>query len=394
MATTTQRDYYDILGVERDASPEEIKRAYRKLALRFHPDRNPGDSSAGESFKEASEAYSVLKDPEKRSRYDRFGRAGVGAAGPVVGSEVFADIEDLFGGSVFDLFGEMFGGSSRRQRPVRGRNVQYELRIPFAEPRRPVQKRVLAVRDEPCDTCSGSGARPGTRPIVCGRCGGSGQETISRGIMMMSRTCTGCGGRGRVIRDRCGDCAGRGRTAREREVPVRVPAGVDDGVQLRIPGQGELGRNGGPPGDLYVRIHVEPAPGMERQGRDVVSDAVVSFPEAALGTEIPVTTIWGEASLRVPAGTQPGQRLSLAGKGFPSLKGHGRGDHLVRIGVEVPRRLSRAGREAMETLAAELARGRPANGSGAGEADRNPSDRESRGSLFGRLFSHESGRRR
>ncbi len=412
----SERDYYEILGVPRDASPAGIKKAYRALAVRFHPDRNPDDPSAGEAFKQASEAYSVLKDPEQRARYDRFGRAGVGGSGPRVNSDVARDIEDLFGGSVFDIFGDLFGQRGSRRRPERGRDVQYELAVEFDEPRHPTEKRVLGAREEPCDPCSGSGARQGTRPIVCGRCRGSGQETIARGMMVMSRTCSACRGQGEMIRTPCPECSGRGRVAVEREIPVRIPAGIDDGVQLRIPGQGHLGRNGGPPGDMYVRIHVRPAPGMERDGNDVLTRASLSIPEAALGTRIEVGTIWGPETVRVPAGTQPEATLSLSGKGFPALRGRGRGDHLVTIGVEIPKRMNRETRRAMESLAAALKPGenaakrgprgaadegssmngarerRPGRSKAAPGADQDEPEGafSTKGSLFGRLFSSGS----
>ncbi len=399
MPGTAQRDYYDVLGVGRDASSDEIKKAYRKLAVRYHPDRNPGDKSAEDQFKEASEAYGVLGDAEKRSRYDRFGHAGVGGAGQPVNSEIFADFQDLFRGSVFDVFGDMFGGGDRHG-PARGRDIQYELSIDFDEPKEEGRKRVLVSRAEPCDSCRGSGVEAGKQPILCGRCGGRGQETFSRGFMVMSRTCSGCGGAGKIVRDPCRECAGNGRTPREREITVRLPAGIADGNQLRVPGEGEPGARGGPPGDLYVRVHVRPRRGLRREDSDVLGEATISFPQAVLGTEIPVATIWGEETLRIPAGTQPHTILRLRNKGFPALRSRGRGSHLVRILVEVPRKLSERSRAAVEALAAEIdpppeasqgpsgrvpdagppgVRGdAEANGDGAGK---------SRSSFFDRIFS-------
>lgn len=403
MPIATERDLYEVLEVERDASSEEIKRAYRKLAVRFHPDRNPGDKAAEESFKEASEAYSILADPEKRSRYDRFGRAAVGAAGAPVDSEIFADFQDLFrGGSVFDLFGEMFGGGSGR-RASTGRDIQYELNLGFREPREDSEKRILVSRAEPCEGCRGSGIKAGKKPIVCGRCGGRGQETFSRGFMVMSRTCSGCGGAGNIVRDPCSKCRGTGRTPREREITVRLPAGLEDGNQLRIPGEGEHGARGGPPGDLYVRVHVRPAKGLERDGGDVISRATITFPEAALGTAIPVRTIWGDESLRIPGGTQPGTEFRLRAKGFPVLRSRSRGDHRVLVRVEVPRQLSEGARRAVETLAGELGvasrkragkggRKRPNTGKAAERKHREPSGKPrdegagERPSLLDRLF--------
>ena len=381
MPTVTERDLYEVLGVARDASPEEIKRAYRKLAVRFHPDRNPGDKSAEESFKEASEAYSVLADPGKRSRYDRFGPAGLGGASGPVNDEIFADFQDLFRGSVFDLFGEMFGETGRSRRS-RGRNIQYELTIDFAEPREASEKRILVPRAESCDSCGGSGIAAGKKPIVCGRCGGRGQETLSRGFMMVSRTCSACGGTGNIVRDPCSACAGEGAVAREREITVRLPAGVADGNQLRITGEGEPGAGGAPPGDLYVLVRIRPDRELARDGDDVLGEAAIGVPDAMLGADVPVATIWGEESLRIPPGTQPGTILRLRGKGFPTLRGRGRGHHLVRISVEIPKRLSDRAREAAETLAREL--GSPSSRSS--PAAKN-GGREDRPSFLHRLFT-------
>ena len=404
MPGTAERDYYEVLGVGRDASAEEIKRAYRKLAVRFHPDRNPDDTSAEEQFKQASEAYSVLGDAEKRSRYDRFGHAGVGAAGQDVNSEIFADFQDLFRGSVFDVFGDMFGGGNPR-RPARGRDIQYELSIGFAEPKEETRKRILITRSEPCNSCHGNGVEAGKKPILCGRCGGRGQETFSRGFMVMSRTCSGCGGSGKIVRDPCTRCSGTGRTPAEREIPVRLPAGIADGNQLRVPGEGEPGNRGGPSGDLYVRVHVRPTRGLQRDHDDVLSEATISFPQAIRGTDIPIFTIWGDEVLRIPAGTQPHTVLRLRGKGFPALRGRGRGNHLVRILVAVPGRLSGRAQSALETLAEELDRpsphaagksaakspaGQPA-GSGDETAESGATNGEETGrprsSFFGRIFS-------
>ena len=399
MPGTAQRDYYDVLGVGRDASSDEIKKAYRKLAVRYHPDRNPGDKSAEDQFKEASEAYGVLGDPQKRSRYDRFGHAGVGGAGQPVNSEIFADFQDLFRGSVFDLFGDMFGGGDRHG-PARGRDIQYELSIDFGEPKEESHKRILVSRAEPCDSCRGSGIEAGKQPILCGRCGGRGQETFSRGFMVMSRTCSGCGGTGKIVRDPCRECAGNGRIPREREITVRLPAGIADGNQLRVPGEGEPGARGGPPGDLYVRVHVRPGRGLRREENDVLGEATISFPQAVLGTEIPIATIWGKETLRIPAGTQPHTILRLRNKGFPALRSRGRGSHLVRILVEVPRKLSDRSRAAVEALAEEFV---PPPGASPAPAGRHPGAGEpgvrgnaetngdgadkSRSSFFDKIFS-------
>ena len=399
MPGTAQRDYYEVLGVGRDASQDEIKKAYRKLAVRYHPDRNPGDKSAEDQFKEASEAYGVLGDTEKKSRYDRFGHAGVGGAGQPMNSEIFADFQDILRGSVFDMFGDMFGGAERRG-PARGRDIQYELSVDFGAPKEESRKRILVSRAEPCDSCRGTGIEAGKQPILCGRCGGRGQETFSRGFMVMSRTCSGCGGTGQIVRDPCGECAGNGRTPREREITVRLPAGIADGNQLRVPGEGEPGARGGPPGDLYVRVHVRPARGLRREEDDVLSETTISFPQAVLGTEIPIATIWGEETLRIPPGTQPHTILRLRNRGFPALRGRGRGSHLVRVLVEVPRKLSDRARAAVEALSDEthgsagasaVTRGEDSTSGGAGAREEpgvnGDAPGRSRSSFFERIFS-------
>ena len=387
MPQTAKRDYYEVLGVSREASADEIKSAYRKQALRYHPDKNPGDQSAEESFKEASEAYGVLGDPEKRARYDRFGHAGVSGAGPQVNSEIFADFQDLFGGSIADMFGEMFGrpGGGGRRGASRGRDIQYQVALGFAEPRETAEKRIQVSRNEPCDDCRGTGARGGAKPIACGRCHGTGQETVSRGFMMLSRTCSACRGEGQIISNPCPDCRGRGLRPRDREITVRLPAGIADGNQLRISGEGEHGAGGGPPGDLYVQVRVRAAEGYERRDADVLSEISLSFPEAALGTEARVTTIWGDEALRIPPGTQPGRVLRMRGKGFPRLRSRARGDHLVRVRVRVPTDLSPGAKKALESFDTELRR-QTKPGSDPG-ADRNAAGEDGKPGFFNRIFS-------
>ncbi len=392
---TARRDYYEVLGVERTASPDEIKRAYRKLAVRFHPDKNPGDRAAEDAFKEASEAYGVLADQEKRARYDRFGHAGLGGAGQTVNREIFEDFQDLFRGGVFDMFGEMFGSGGRRSGPARGGDIQVRLTVDFADPVRDREERILVSRHETCEDCRGSGGAEGAQPIACGRCGGSGQETLSRGFMVLRQTCSGCRGTGRINRNPCRTCGGEGLRAREREVTVRIPAGIDDGNQLRIPGSGEPGRRGGPSGDLYVIVQVRPHPRLRRDGSNVLGDVTVSFPEAALGAVKEVETIRGPESLRIPAGTQPGSRLRLRSRGFPVLRSRSRGDHLVRVLVEVPRRLNRVERRAVEQLADAMKgdAGKADDGdsdfarSDTDTAERRPDDKTERPSFLHRLFS-------
>lgn len=392
MPAATPPDPYEVLGVGRGASPEDIKRAYRKQAVRFHPDRNPGDKEAEESFKRAAEAYSILGDEDKRARFDRFGHAGLGgAAGGPVNQEIFRDFEDLFGGgSVFsDLFGQMFGAGPSRG-PRRGHDLQYELHLDFDDPRRDQSKRIRISRAEGCEPCRGSGIEAGRSARSCPRCGGRGQTQVRRGFVVMSTPCGGCRGRGRIVDHPCRECGGGGQVDRRRDIQVRLPAGVDDGNQLRVPGEGEAGRDGGPAGDLFVLIHIRPHPKLRRDGVTVHSTETISFPEAALGTRREVSTIWGPETLRIPPGTQPGAELRLAHRGFPVLRRGSRGDHRVRIEIEVPRRLTGRARRAVKDLAEAL---KPAGASGpeseedaAGETGASPSA-SGRGSILGRLFS-------
>ncbi len=351
MSAATQRDYYEILGVERTASTEEVKRAYRRLAIRFHPDRNPDDPEAEARFKEATEAYSVLSDPHKRARYDQFGHAafrrdGAGGAGPAgFDPSDFAPFVEIFEG----LFGEVFG--ARRAR-ARGRDVEVELRLSFEEAALGTERSLTVPRPERCEQCGGSGARPGSVVRRCGACGGRGTVRRGVGLFAMPETCSACGGRGERPADPCPSCEGRGTVRRERELTIRVPAGVADGAVRTVRGGGEEGPGG--PGDLHVVVRVEPHPLFEREGDDVRCTVPVSFPQAALGATLEVPTLEGKVKLKVPAGTQPGATLRLRGKGIPRFGGGGRGDQLVTLQVEVPRKLTRRQRELLEQLAAEL----------------------------------------
>lgn len=350
----SKRDYYEVLGVSRDVSEAELKKAYRAKALADHPDRNPGDDAAEERFKEASEAYAVLSDGEKRQTYDRFGHAGLGAAGGAGGFQDFGDLgnfSDIFN----DLFGDIFGGrgGGRRGRGQRGADLRYNLEIDFDDVLNGVEPQIKIPKMRPCQTCEGSGAEPGTRPETCGRCRGTGQVVLQQGFFRIARPCDDCGGAGEIVRNRCSDCRGLGRIEGEQTISVRVPPGVDDGTRLRLTGEGEAGISGGPPGDLYVVISVSPHELFERDGRDVHCAAPVSFPQAALGAEIEVETLDGVVSLSVPAGTQSGKVFRMRGKGLPSLRSSGRGDHMVHVYVEVPGKLTRRQRELLEELAEE-----------------------------------------
>ena len=351
---TNRRDHYEVLGVPRDATVAAIKSAYRKLAVKHHPDKNPGDAAAEESFKEAAEAYAVLCDPEKRSRYDRFGHQGVGgAAGGFRGfdAEVFGDFSDILG----DLFG--FGGRRRTRRggPTPGADLRYDLTLSFEEAAFGAEPTLRIPRLETCATCSGSGSAGGSRPETCSGCGGHGQVRFTQGFFTVARTCPRCGGEGTVIRDPCSDCGGRGRVEKEHSLTVKVPAGVDEGARLRLAGEGEHGPRGGPAGDLYVVIHVDEHEIFQRHGYDTVSEVVVSWPKAVLGAEIEVETLHGPARVQVPSGTRQGDVLPVRGKGIPRLNG-GVGDHHVAIMIDVPRArdLDPEQRRQVEELAANL----------------------------------------
>ena len=343
----TTRDYYEILGVPRSAEDADIKSAYRKLALQYHPDRNPGDKTAEERFKEAAEAYSVLADPEKRSRYDRFGHAGVGgASGGGVDPTIFNDFGDILGG-LGDLFG--FSGG-RRGGPRRGSDLRYDLEISFEEAANGSETTLQIPREEPCDTCGGSGSAPGSTPERCSHCHGNGQIRMQQGFFTVARTCHHCGGIGRVISKPCGTCHGKGRVSRERKLTVKIPAGIATAQRLRLTGEGEFGSRGAPPGDLYVVIHVREHPFFHRDGDDLLCEVPVTYPTLVLGGEIHVPTLDDPATIQVPKGTQSDTRFRLRGKGMPNVGGRGRGDLYVRVKVAVPRRLSREQKELVESL--------------------------------------------
>jgi molecular chaperone DnaJ len=351
LATNTKRDYYEVLGVSRSAEEQEIKSAYRKLALQYHPDRNPDNPDAEEKFKEASEAYAVLVDANKRAQYDRFGHAGLGSQGfGGFDPSAFQDFSDIFS----DLFGfgDIFGGGGgrRRTRAQRGADLREDVTIAFEQAAFGTETEVKIRRHETCDGCSGSGAAPGKTASTCRACGGAGQVRYQQGFLTIARTCPTCKGAGSVITDPCPKCHGHGRVTQHRTIPVRIPAGVEDGTRMRFAGQGEAGLHGGPQGDLYVVLHVKEHPFFEREGNDLYCAVPVSFTQAALGAEIKIPTLDGEHLLKIPEGTQSGTAFRVRHKGVPSLNGHGKGDLFVEVRVQTPTRLNRRQRELLEEL--------------------------------------------
>ena len=356
--------------MSRGASPDEIKKAYRRLAMQWHPDRNPDQKQeAEEKFKEASEAYSILSDLQKRSQYDRFGHAGVaGPAGfggfdPATFSEFNDILGDFFGvgGGFGDLFGG--GGQRRRARPQRGSDLRYDLKLSFEEAAFGTKTRIKIPRTEDCPACGGSGAKPGTHPTACKTCGGRGAVRQQQSFLTIQRTCPACSGVGQVNSDPCKNCRGEGRLQVEKTLSVTIPSGVDSESRLRISGEGEGGARGGPPGDLYVFLHVEDHRFFERDGSDLLCKIPISYSQAALGARIQVPTLDGKESLNIPEGTQTGSRFRLRGKGIPKLDGHGRGDLHVFVTVVTPARLSNEQRRLLEELAAldRSEDGRPEN---------------------------------
>ncbi len=359
MATMAdKRDYYEVLGVSRSASKEEIKKAYRKLALKYHPDRNPGDKKAENKFKEATEAYEILSDESKRRNYDQFGHAGVGSgfdAGGFGGGAAFRDFQDIFG-DFSDIFGEFFGGGARtrggrRSRVRRGDDLRYDLEITLMEAYQGTEKHIEVPRQTMCDGCQGSGCAPGHKPSTCPQCRGTGQISMTQGFFSISRTCNRCGGAGTIITNPCVKCHGTGRVMTRNKVHVKVPPGALTGLKLKVSGEGEAGLNGGPPGDLYIVIIVQPHEIFDREGDDIICEVPISITQAALGTEMKVPTLDGKVKMKIPAGTQTGKVFRLSGKGMPSLRGYGHGDQLVRVVVETPKRLTPRQRELLEEFA-------------------------------------------
>jgi molecular chaperone DnaJ len=353
-----KRDYYEVLGVERGASEEDVKKAYRKLAVKYHPDKNPSDKAAEEKFKELGEAYEALSDPQKRAAYDQYGhaafdprmRASRGGGGFHDPFEIFREV---FGGGLGgSLFEEFFGGGREPGGPERGSDLRYDLEITLEDAAQGCEREISVTKLDACETCHGSGAEAGSKMKVCPTCGGRGQVISSRGIFSIAQTCSRCDGAGRVIENPCKTCRGAGRRERTSKITLKIPAGVDTGTRLRSSGNGEGGGRGGTAGDLYVVLHLKPHEIFQRDGDDLVCEVPISFVQATLGGEIEVPTLSGQAAVKIPAGTQTGTLFRLKGKGIKNLQGYGWGDLHVRVTVEVPSHLNAAQRAKLQEFAA------------------------------------------
>ncbi len=349
----SKRDYYEILGVNRDASDEEIKKAYRKLAMKFHPDRNQGDDakSAEEKFKEAKEAYEMLSDDQKRAAYDQYGHAGVDPNAAGMGGAGMGGFADAFG----DIFGDIFGGARNgggRSSVYRGADLRYNLEVSLEEAARGLETRIRVPTMESCSTCNGSGAKPGTSPVTCSTCHGSGQVRMQQGFFSIQQTCPTCHGSGKMVKDPCGDCHGAGRIKNHKTLQVKIPAGVNTGDRIRLTGEGEAGAGGGPSGDLYVQIHIKPHSVFERDGDDLHCEMPISFATAALGGEIEIPTLEGAAKVRIPAETQSGKVFRLRGKGIRGIRSAAPGDLMCHVQLETPVNLTERQKELLKEFEA------------------------------------------
>ena len=346
------RNPYEVLGVSKSASDDEIKKAYRKLAREYHPDRNPGDDGAEERFKEVQSAYDLLSDEEKRRAYDTFGTAGARGAGAGPGGFGGMRFEEFSFGDLGDLFGGMFGGGASRQRPrraTRGEDLEARVKISFEDSLKGVQVRVPVESDAVCSACHGTGAEPGTSPIVCPECSGRGVVSDAQGLFAFSQPCPRCHGNGAIVESPCKRCRGTGRERAVHRYSVKIPGGAKTGTRVRLKGKGEPGHDGGPPGDVFVAVEVEPSALFERRGTDLVLDVPVTYAEATLGASVQIPTPDGAVALKIPSGTESGKLLRVKGRGAPHLKGNGRGDLLARVKVTVPKKLSKAEKEALES---------------------------------------------
>ena len=336
-----KRDYYDVLGINRDASDEEIKKAYRKLAMKFHPDRNPDNPKAEDQFKEAKQAYEILSDAGKRTAYDQYGHAGVDSSAAAGAGAGFGNFADAFG----DIFGDIFGGGRQRSQVYRGADLRYNLEIALEEAARGTETKIRIPAMEECETCHGSGAKPGTQPTTCTTCGGHGQVRMQQGFFSIQQTCPKCHGSGKIVQSPCATCHGAGRIKRHKTLSVKIPSGVDEGDRIRLSGEGEAGVNGGPSGDLYVVIHLKPHAVFQRDHNDLHCEMPISYSAAALGGEIEIPTLDGYAKIKVPAETQTGKVFRLRGKGIKGVRSSTTGDLLCHVVIETPINLTPRQRE-------------------------------------------------
>ncbi|MDQ7058501.1 MAG: molecular chaperone DnaJ [Ghiorsea sp.] len=351
----SKRDYYDVLGVDKSADKNDVKRAYRKLAMKYHPDRNPDDEKAAASFREVTEAYEVLADEEKRARYDQYGHAGVDdqmggfGSGGFQSSHAYQDFGDLFG----SVFGEAFGGGGGGQQHNHGSDLRYNLNITLEEAALGKEVELEIPKHESCDTCSGSGARPGTNPVPCSTCGGHGQVQMQQGFFAVRRTCPSCQGAGKKIESPCVSCGGTGRKKVKKNLKVKIPAGVYDGAQVRVSGEGEAGTQGGSPGDLFIVVRIKEHAMFERDGADLHCEMPITFPQATLGAEVDAPTLDGKVKIRIPAGTESGRVFRLRGHGVKDVRVHQKGDLFVRVQIAVPKKLTAKQEELLKAFAKE-----------------------------------------
>ena len=341
-----KRDYYEVLGVNRDAQEEEIKKAYRRLAMKWHPDRNPDNPKSEEHFKEAKEAYEILCDPHKRAAYDQYGHAGVDPSAGAGAGAGFGNFSDAFG----DIFGDIFGGARSRSKVYRGADLRYNLEVSLEEAARGTETRIRIPAYAECETCHGSGAKPGTSPTSCPTCGGHGQVRMQQGFFSIQQTCPRCHGSGKIVTSPCTACQGAGRVRQHKTLAVKIPPGVDEGDRIRLSGEGEAGVNGGPPGDLYVVIHIKPHTVFQRDHNDLHCEMPISFTTAALGGEIEIPTLDGSAKIRIPPETQTGKVFRLRGKGIKGVRSNAHGDLMCHVMVETPVNLTARQKELLQEL--------------------------------------------